>query len=67
MTATHKQIDYIESLLERKGYGTSIVTARHADLDPATVHQRGMTVRAWLESLSKADASHIIDALLEEE
>ena len=60
--ATDRQINYLMHLLAQRGYSTRFMNARYKELG-ATMRQRSGTVRGWLESLTIAEASVLIDRL----
>ncbi len=60
--ATQKQIDYALALMDRKGYDTRWMTAKHRNLG-ATCRERSGKVSDWLAGLTKAEVSNIISKL----
>lgn len=62
--ASEKQINYLLSLLDKKGYSTRYMDASFSRLG-ATMRQRSGTVRGWLESMDKFEASRLIEQLKE--
>jgi len=66
MNATPKQISLIRHLLHTAGYSTTYMNSSFKAFG-ASMKQRSGTVQAWLEGLSKEEASSLIDKLKEEE
>lgn len=60
--ATDRQINYLMHLLAKRGYSTRFMNSSFKALG-ATMRQRSGTVRGWLESLTTAEASALIDQL----
>lgn len=60
--ATDRQINYLMHLLAKRGYSTRTMNSSFKVLG-ATMRQRSGTVRGWLESLTVAEASALIDRL----
>lgn len=59
---SEKQISYILSLLDQKGFGSKWMDARFKALG-ATMRERSGSVRSWLEKMSGYEASKLIDKL----
>jgi hypothetical protein len=61
--ATDKQVAYAMSLMRRAGLDTRFMSGQHRVLG-ASMRERQGRVEDWLRSLSKWEASEVIDRLL---
>ena len=62
MDSTDKQVEYLLELLARKGYDTRYMGAEYKVLG-ARMKDRSGPVDAWLKSLSRSEASALINQL----
>lgn len=61
-TSTEKQVRLALNFLERNGYSTRRIEAKHGELAPIEGFVN-KSVERWLHSMSKEDISKVIDKL----
>jgi hypothetical protein len=64
MQPTEKQINYALILLRKAGYPTHWMNAKYAELGAKSKQRQG-TVTNWLQNMTMADISELIDKLKE--